>query len=1174
MKPLLQLIEMLKFKNLLAVGILLMASSVFAQLCPPFCEVPPVSKVLAAGADTLSVTNPSGGAVNLLANDTSDAAVITSSLLLPMGDLAIGITSDAGLTSYLSLDATSGYLTVSGILPVGSYTINYQICQTTYPSNCVAGTLTLTVVNKTMSANADSISLSPVATLVTVLANDYVGPAIPASIDTVTVTIVNDGGLTGLSVNASGQLVVPTRTAGTYSPTYKICEVLNPTNCSAIVTVTITAQAGPIAVADAATISAAGGVVDYLANDTFNGSPASISLVTTQGGSPLPAGVTQNAAGQLVFPAGGTPGVYAGSYRICEIAAITNCSAYVAVNITILAVPVATADTSSLTTAGGTVNILANDTYNGAAATSGTVTPVIVTATADSFSFNAAGQLVVSSIAVGSHTMTYKLCTVALMSNCSAAVNLALTIASASATLVTTADVATVAAGGVVNVLSNDTFNAAAATLSNVIPSFTTTPAAGFSFNASGQLAVASNVGVGSYSVSYRICELSNLTNCSSLSTSYITVTAAAAALVATADAATIAPIATTVTVLTNDTVNGAAATTTNAAVTIVSDGGLTGLSVNASGQLVVPARAPSTSSAPTYKICEIGNLTNCSAAVAVTLTTLAGPVAVADTGSLVVGAGGTFNLLANDTFNGLQATSSNVSASLVAPVTGFSLGTNGQLVVATTVAVGSYPVAYKICDLAAATSCSGNVNATVTVTAAVVAGAGLVAADDGITMPLAGGSLNVLTNDKYNSVAITASMVAITLTSNGGASGATLSSAGDLYISIGLVPGSYLLTYKICLISSPTTCASAKVSIIISASVTSAVRKAPSVSGATSSTSLIITTGQSPISFGTGGPTVAGSINDALVFSGVRASFGENVGGLTFLNLRASQDIPKFNALLFYSGSGQLKARWEVIQPGDPDPNELDLVPEDGLTLAQKVQRHTYTLIDRSTGYLAPMGSYQLLGPDPSRLPKSRLGTYRILLRLEAMGSGTSGAFYIPFITYRIQSDPIVETPIAGKGASDGAASTSQVKSRFTANTNVADFSKIGELDVGASISEGGGIKIGGFEKKVPLVGFESINTKQPKAGQQIAGSEPLKLEWDEAKAATVDFWHLEIRNDAGGDLLTVARVVKKTDYVLARPLASQLPRDKTLRWRVQGVDKEGHVTATSAWLFFTVTN
>jgi large repetitive protein len=1391
---------LLKF---LIAATLFIAGSSFAQFCPfPPCEGGggPTPKFLMANTDTLNVTNPSGGSVNVLSNDTSDFSPITPTLLLPLGDLSLGLTNDAGLTSYLSLNSTTGLLTVSGSPTAGSYTINYQVCQTTYSGNCATGTVNLTVTAAppaTMVATTDQVDIWPNNTTITVLSNDTVNGS-TATASTASVVLVSDGGLTGLTVNGAGQFDVPlsriysrrfsptykicevgnltncsstvtvnidshatlvatpdtsitftsaggsfnllandtyngavattstvfagysglpysapsqiyiengllvatplpagaytylryricevstlitngdcttdvalnvtvtnstvvavadtgsvvagvggtvsiltndtvngsavtattvtpsivtpvtgfsingsgqlvvatTVTAGSYPVTYKICEIGNLTNCSSTVTATVTVLAGPIAVADSATVSTAGGTIDILANDTFNGSAANFSLVLTQGGTALPPGVTQNTAGLLVVPAGGTPGAYSGTYRLCERDNPSNCSGYVAVNITIISPPQAVADTASLTTAGGTINILANDLRNGAQATSSNVIATL-SSLVTGFSIDSSSRMVVASgTAAGAYSVYYHICDLALPSSCSSYEAAYVTITLPAATMVAVADTGfTMVAGtvGAFNILTNDTSNGAAATTTTVTPSIVT-PVTGFSINGSGQLAVATTVAAGSYTVAYKICEVGNLTNCSGNANATVTVTAAAATMVAVADSASIAPIATNVTVLTNDTVNSVAATVSTATVTIVSDGGLTGLSVNGSGQLVVPARAPSSSASPTYKICEVGNLTNCSSTVAVTLTTLAGPVAVADTATVIAGAGGTVNILANDTYNGAQATSSNVTASLSEFTIGrlrrttsgttvrdriassgssISINSSSQMVVGVNVIAGIYDIAYKICDNAAPTSCSGSVNATLTITA-LTGAAGLTAADDGITMPVAGGTLNLFTNDKYNSTTVTASVVTVTLTSNGGASGAVIGSTGDLIMPAGLAQGAYSIGYQICLISAPTVCATAKASIIISAAVTSAVKKAPSVAGATSASSVVITTGQSPISFGTGGPTVAGSINDAIVYSGVRASFGDRIGGLTFLNLRASQNIPSFNATIFYSGSGNLKARWEVIQPGDADPNDFDLVPEDGLTLPQMVQRHTYTLVDRVSGYLAPMGSYSLLGPDPNRLPKTRLGTYRILLRLESTGSGRAGAFYIPFITYRIQSDPIeVEkpaatpaTPASGDGTSTPA--SAPVKSRFTANTNVADFSKIGEIDVGASFHDGGGIKVAGFDKKVPSVGFESIGTKLPKAGQQIAATETLKFEWDEPKTATVDFWSLEMSTEAG-ELLAVTRVAKKTDYVLSRPMAARLPKDRALRWRVRGVDKEGHVTATSPWLFFTLNN
>ena len=82
-----------------------------------------------------------------------------------------------------------------------------------------------------------------------------------------------------------------------------------------------------------------------------------------------------------------------------------------------------------------------------------------------------------------------------------------------------------------------------------------------------------------------------------------------------------------TVSVLGNDTVGGAAATTTNAAVSIQNNGGLTGLTVNASGQLVVPTTAPAGTYTVTYKLCDATVTTACDTAT-VTVTVAAAATA------------------------------------------------------------------------------------------------------------------------------------------------------------------------------------------------------------------------------------------------------------------------------------------------------------------------------------------------------------------------------------------------------------------------------------------------------------------------------------------------------------------------------------------------------------------
>ncbi|MHA0042163.1 beta strand repeat-containing protein [Deinococcus sp. PEB2-63] len=87
-----------------------------------------------------------------------------------------------------------------------------------------------------------------------------------------------------------------------------------------------------------------------------------------------------------------------------------------------------------------------------------------------------------------------------------------------------------------------------------------------------------------------------------------------------------------TVNVLGNDTVGGAAATTTNVSVSIVDKGGLTGLSVN-SGQLNVPPGMGSGSYTVTYQICSVTTPTACdTATVPINIGTATADVSITKT--------------------------------------------------------------------------------------------------------------------------------------------------------------------------------------------------------------------------------------------------------------------------------------------------------------------------------------------------------------------------------------------------------------------------------------------------------------------------------------------------------------------------------------------------------------
>lgn len=102
-------------------------------------------------------------------------------------------------------------------------------------------------------------------------------------------------------------------------------------------------------------------------------------------------------------------------------------------------------------------------------------------------------------------------------------------------------------------------------------------------------------------------------------------------------------------------------------------------------------------------------------------------------------------------------------------------------------------------------------------------------------------------------------------------------------------------------------------------------------------------------------------------------------------VTVRSGAHPPAISAALQYNGTGALRGRWEIVRPGDPVPEEHDLLTEGALPIEQRGTQRHYAEIDRFSVFLPPTGSYVLRGPDPSLLPTDVNGSYMILLRIEA---------------------------------------------------------------------------------------------------------------------------------------------------------------------------------------------
>ena len=165
-----------------------------------------------------------------------------------------------------------------------------------------------------------------------VLANDWVAGT-PATTSNVAISQVSSTD-PGVSIDVgSGSVNVAAGTvAGTYTLSYRICDVANASSCD---DATVTVVVNPYVVSAAndsgwASPSTGGtAVASVLANDTLSGTPATIANVSLSlvSASPADAGVTFNPADGSVNVARGTAlGGYTLVYQICDRTDPANCA--------------------------------------------------------------------------------------------------------------------------------------------------------------------------------------------------------------------------------------------------------------------------------------------------------------------------------------------------------------------------------------------------------------------------------------------------------------------------------------------------------------------------------------------------------------------------------------------------------------------------------------------------------------------------------------------------------------------------------------------------------------------------------------------------------------------------------------------------------------------------------
>ena len=287
-------------------------------------------------------------------------------------------------------------------------------------------------------------------------------------------------------------------------------------------------------------------------------------------------------------------------------------------------------------------------------------------------------------------------------------------------------------------------------------------------------------------------------------------------------DDVAISPRGGQVDVLHNDTVGGNPATLTNVAIAIVTDGGLTGVTVDpTTGKLVVPNTATPDTYDVTYKICLLSDPNTCDTAVAkITVTSDTNHTIEAnDDPETQVAKGGEVDVLHNDKVDGNPATPTNVDITI--PIDGGLTGitinpATGKIKIPTDATPGAYDITYQICVKGATAPCD-TAKVRIIVTEDVVPTPTINANDDPETQVAKGGVVDVLSNDRVNGDPATAANVDITIANEGGLTGVTADPAtGKIKVPDNATPATYEVEYRICVKGATSPCDTAKAKITV----------------------------------------------------------------------------------------------------------------------------------------------------------------------------------------------------------------------------------------------------------------------------------------------------------------------------------------------------------------------
>jgi len=806
-----------------------------------------------ANDDTVSSFNGFSGGVavsNVLSNDLLNCSAVVAS--------DVNVTLASSLPSVLNFNTTNGSVAVKPQTPAGTYSFDYTICEKSNTTNCSTASVKITVVAPVIDAvtetttsingNTGGTTTKSLITNDTLNGNPVVIGTNPGEVKLTGITIP-----TGLTLNANGTVTVAANTAaGNYNVEYSICEITNPTNCDTVTSVVVVGKPTIDAVTET-TISIngnTGGTTTELliTNDTLNGNPVVIG--TNPGevkltGITVPTGLILNANGTVTVAANTAAGNYNLEYSICEITNPTNCDSVISVVVvgkpTIDAVTETTISINGNTGGTTTESLITNDTLNGNPVVIGTnpgevkLTGITVPT---GLTLNANGTVTVpANTAAGNYNVEYSICEITNPTNCDSVISMVVVGKPAiDAVTETTTSINGNTGGTTASLTANDTLNGNPVVIGTnpgevkltgiMVPT-------GLTLNANGTVTVAANTAAGNYNVEYSICEITNPTNCDTVTSVVVVGKPTIDAVTETTTSINGNTGGTTASLTANDTLNG------NPVVIGTNPGEVkltgimvpTGLTLNANGTVTVAANTAAGNYNVEYSICEITNPTNCDTVTSVVVVGKPTIDAVTETTTSINGnTGGTTaeSLITNDTLNGnpvvIGTNPGEVKLTGITVPTGLTLNVNGTVTVAANTPANDYEIEYSICEITNPTNCDV-VKSIITVTGGV-----LIANPDAVASVVATNQpqtvANVFDNDTNNGIAVVPSDLNLTIVTADPKGMLTLNPDGTVTLEANAPSGTYEIMYQICEKLNPANCSSASVKVTVGTPIINAVEE------------------------------------------------------------------------------------------------------------------------------------------------------------------------------------------------------------------------------------------------------------------------------------------------------------------------------------------------------------